>query len=139
MSTSNSLGLVLGVFVYGTLKRGQCREHCWPVPPSKIFDGYVLGTLYGRSDYPALVAGADRVIGELWCYDTALDRVVQVLDEIEETNQVGVPDLYKRAIVQVHSLDGNLIGPAYTYHYAQDLKADGFSYHMPVEGWSRWP
>jgi gamma-glutamylcyclotransferase (GGCT)/AIG2-like uncharacterized protein YtfP len=119
---------VVGVFVYGTLKRGQCREHCWPTPPRKIAAAWTLGRLYTRADYPALISGCDRVLGELWLYNAnELPQVLRTLDEVEQTNQPGLEDLYRRVVVDVFSTTDESLGKAFTYHYAMDLDADGFS------------
>lgn len=106
---------VVHFFVYGTLKRGQCREQCWPVAPRRVQFGWTSGWLYDLGPYPAMVAVdawapsgrgdlslAPRVAGELWSFDAShLALVTQVLDEIEVTNQPGQPNLYDRRLVDV--------------------------------------
>jgi gamma-glutamylcyclotransferase (GGCT)/AIG2-like uncharacterized protein YtfP len=133
---------VVAYFVYGTLCRGQCRQHCWPIAPLGIHPAWARGTLYGREDYPALRPGNERVGGECWFFNQSdAARVTEVLDEIEVTNQPGHPNLYDRVELQVNLLDSpyqnlpNEAAPmlswtAFAYHYATDPLLDGFQ-RMP--------
>ena len=78
--------VIRAVFVYGTLKTGQCRANRWPLEPLSIHPAWTRGTLYGRDDYPAMTEGADRVLGELWQFaETQMELVLKRLDEIEGT------------------------------------------------------
>ncbi|TWU16167.1 gamma-glutamylcyclotransferase family protein [Allorhodopirellula heiligendammensis] len=123
-------------FVYGTLCRGQCREKCWPCQPLEITPGWTLGTLYGRADYPAMRPGNDRVRGECWRFDAGdLERVRTVLNQIEVTDQPGVPNLYDAVSVNVYRIDSieqdelleaDCIGVAQAYHYSIPPERDGF-------------
>lgn len=102
----NSRSQLQHVFVYGTLKRGQCRQACWPVAPALISQGWVLGQLVDLGPYPALLEGTDRVLGELWSFEAHLiEAVHRILDEIEVYNQPGLPDEYQRVrvAVQLHT------------------------------------
>ena len=127
------------VFVYGTLKQGQCRQHYWPVQPAGIQVGWVRGSLYGRADYPAMTAGQDRVLGELWRFDAGdIDRVLRTLDRVEGTNQDGLPDLYHRVSIEAWDLDNHSCGLAWTYLYATDPVQDGFV-RIEAVGPVRWP
>ena len=56
------------------------------------------------------------------------------LDQIEVTNQPGIPDLYYRAVVDSFDESGRPLGPAHTYFYASDPVDDGFA-----PGGSMWP
>lgn len=115
------------VFVYGTLKRGQCRENLWPVPPIKVTPGWILAKLFGREDYPAIVPGNDQVMGECWRFTAQqMPAVIKRLDQIEGTNQAGEPDLYVRKLVMTFSMDGITLGESYCYFYASDPESDGF-------------
>ncbi len=130
------------VFVYGTLKRGQCRESLWPLRPLKICEACVLGSLFARDDYPAMTAGQDRVLGELWQFGAAeLPMVLKSLDQIEGTNQADVDDLYHRVIVEAFDTSDHLLGTAYTYRYAGDPLADGFELIQPPskDAYVAWP
>lgn len=119
------------VFVYGTLKQGQCRAPLWPAKPREIVPAWVRGKLFSRSDYPALRNGDDRVRGELWRFPVELmPSVLETLDEIEGTNQPGEPDLYHRVQLEVFDLQGRPLGIAHTYRYATDPQQDGF---QPIE------
>lgn len=93
-------------FVYGTLKRGQCRERCWPREPQMVRAAWTLGELYDTGPYPAMLRGNDRVVGELWSFvadDVAI--VSEVLDRIEGTNQGNARNEYDRESAEVFLLD----------------------------------
>ena len=128
-------------FVYGTLKRGQCREHLWPVSPRTITPAWLLATLYGRKDYPALQVGKDHVLGEVWAFEASeIHRVIEQLDQIEGTNQPNESDLYHRRIVDCFDLNQRPLGRSYCYFYAIDPLEDGFYRVLPrdLSGHSEW-
>lgn len=105
----NSLRQLEHVFVYGTLKRGQCRQACWPVAPACISQGWIKGMMLDLGPYPALLEGNDRVWGELWSFEAHLIEAVHcTLDQIEVYNQPGLTDEYQRVrvAVQLH-LEGD--------------------------------
>ncbi|WP_146461764.1 gamma-glutamylcyclotransferase family protein [Rubripirellula tenax] len=131
--------MIQHVFVYGTLKTGQCRATMWPAKPISIEPAWVRGQLFGRSDYPAMMPGEDRVLGEIWHF-AGLDmpRVTEVLDQIEGTGQVGFPDLYVRVVVDVFGMDGHLIAAASAYHYAKSPEIDGFR-RIDATDFAQWP
>ena len=128
------------VFVYGTLKRGQCREGLWPEPPLEVEWAWIFGDLWGRDDYPALVDGSRRVLGELWRFEPdQMPRVLEVLDAIEGTSGNSADDLYHRIVVNAFDLNRDVKRPAYTYRYNRDLARGGFR-PLPVEaGQQQWP
>lgn len=115
----------------------------WPAKPLSIHPAWVFGTLYGRRDYPALMPGNDRVLGEVRCFDPAdMPTVMRVLDQIEGTNQPGNPDLYVRATLPTFDLDGSQIATAFAYHYAKSPQLDGFTKIKTAgdrPGFARWP
>ncbi|MBX3423145.1 MAG: gamma-glutamylcyclotransferase [Pirellulaceae bacterium] len=107
------------VFVYGTLKRGQCRENCWPLAPQRVRAGWTFGRLFDLGAYPALLEGKDRIAGEVWSYcELDLPRVLQVLDQIEVTGQPGIPNEYDRIQVPVTLVGGHQTVLAETYRFA---------------------
>lgn len=116
---------ITSVFVYGTLQTGQCRQSMWPAVPVAVIAAWTRGFLFGRSDYPAMVAGGDRVGGQLWRFQPCqVSEVLKVLDEVE-----CVPNLYRRVPVEVFSGSGDResLGLAWTYLYAKNPLSDGFS------------
>jgi gamma-glutamylcyclotransferase (GGCT)/AIG2-like uncharacterized protein YtfP len=134
--------MINAVFVYGTLKRGYCREKCWPVSPIRVSAGWTFGALYSRDDFPAMLAGDHRVAGECWEFEPdVMERVLRRLDKVEWTNQPGQPDLYHRVIVDVFDADGNMMQSAYGYRYALDPLDDGFKLVVPKSevDYVAWP
>ncbi len=122
--------MICRVFVYGTLCRGGCRQSLWPVAPTRVLPAIARGRLFGHRDYPAMVAGVGKVAGECWQFAAAdVAGVLAVLDEIEQTGQPGLPNLYDRVVVGLPK-----IGDAYAYHYATDPAADGFVEILPMPG-----
>ena len=112
--------MINSVFVYGTLKRGHCREKCWPVSPDSRLRGMdvrsvVLARRLSRDARRRVIA----IAGECWEFDPdVMDRVLRRLDEVEGTNQSGQPDLYHRVTVELFDRDGNAMQSAYGYRYA---------------------
>ena len=101
------------IFIYGTLKRGQCRAH--------VLDGQrFLRTavtvpayrMYDTGSYPAMVEDDNGVAieGELWEVD---EHCLQQLDSIE-----GTPHLYQRRTVVLSDPE---IDDAQTYIYCQSV------------------
>lgn len=133
--------MITAVFVYGTLKRGQCRSELWPAQPLSVQAAWTRGTLFGRRDYPAMTAGSDRVLGELWKFRADdIARVLETLDEIEGASQPGQKDLYARIEVETWDLTDQPLENANVYHYAIDPTSDGFVRLEPGEdGFARWP
>jgi len=123
-------------FVYGTLKRGECRQTLWPFPPLEIRTGYVRGRLYDLGEYPALWTGDcehdedaetavgetawDWIEGEAWVFsDADMMTTIRKLDEIEQTDQPGFLNLYDRILVRVHDQAGFAGSElAYAYQYS---------------------
>ncbi len=108
-------------FVYGTLKRGQCREGCWPEIPVAIEAALTLGSLYDTGPYPALFAGHDWVLGELWTFpQSSFATVANVLDAIEEYDPNGSDNLYVRSIAPCWTMHGGEV-QASLYLYARSI------------------
>lgn len=110
-------------FVYGTLKRGQCRENCWPTPPLDVKVAWTFGKLYDLGPYPALLADdpptADRVLGQLWTFrQMDYSMITHKLDQIEGTNQGNAPNEYDRVGLTVTILESGEPVQAQGYVYA---------------------
>ena len=108
----------LPVFVYGTLQRGEARAGLWPCLPLEVRWATAKGKLYDLGEYPALVDGTDRILGELWFIAAAdLCLTLQVLDSIEGFGQQGEANLYNRDTIECITLCGEA-QRAYTYRFA---------------------
>jgi gamma-glutamylcyclotransferase (GGCT)/AIG2-like uncharacterized protein YtfP len=109
--------MITHLFAYGTLKRGECRESMWPRKPQQIQTAYIRARLYDLGAYPAIRVdasegndldqsadeGLDWVEGEIWTFSpTDIPVTIATLDEIEETNQPGVCNLYDHVLVRAH-------------------------------------
>lgn len=106
------------LFVYGTLKRGECRERCWPHQPLAVEPATTAGCLYDLGEYPALAVGDGIVLGELWLIaEQHLVATLAVLDEIEGYAK-SPNDLYVRRVVTCCTRDG-AEHQAQTYFYAR--------------------
>lgn len=117
----------LPIFVYGTLKRGQIRAGRWPRAPQSVVAATTRGRLYDLGPYPALIAGTDVVLGELWYVaPDDLDETLRVLDEIECYGHEDV-DLYVRLIVDCVT-DSGVPQRAYTYYFADPTELA----HVPL-------
>lgn len=94
------------VFVYGTLKKGQCRENCWPIAPVAIRPAWTVGELFDLGPYPAMLPGSSRIAGQLWSFSAKdIATVIKALDQVEVTNQPGIPNEYDRVRVAAFTLD----------------------------------
>lgn len=107
------------IFVYGTLKRGECREGCWPRIAANIRPAWTSGSLVDLGPYPALIAGHDHVRGELWSFHPAdVEAVLHRLDQVEVTDQPGLVNEYDRIRVTV-TLDDGQTESAYAYRFSE--------------------
>ncbi len=132
------------IFVYGTLKTGQCRAHQWPLRPLHIRKAWTLGRLYDTGPYPAMLCGQDRIAGQVWSFHAAdMENTFQVLDRIEGTNQPGQPNQYDREQVLVYLNTGeSLVASTYLYSRAEFLPK--FAYLAPTlrigdDEYAIWP
>lgn len=109
------------LFVYGTLKVGQCRERCWPRQPVEIRAAWTYGELYDTGPYPALFPGDDMVAGQAWLFDPAdLPAVLEQLDAIEEYRPGHeATNLYNRQVIECFDRNGDSL-KSYTYIYARE-------------------
>lgn len=105
------------VFVYGTLKRGQSRENCWPRKPLSVEAAMVRGALYDLGPYPGLAAGSDQILGELWQFAAEdMPATLAALDEIEGYHNRD-DDEYRRVIVECVVEKKRVT--AWAYYYAR--------------------
>lgn len=109
------------VFAYGTLKRGQERESCWPRRPVRVDAATVRARLFDLGPYPALLpadgADADDVSGELWTFAAEdFPATLRALDEVE-CYGIDDVDLYERRVIDCRLPTGDLVA-AYVYFLA---------------------
>ncbi|MCL6502575.1 MAG: gamma-glutamylcyclotransferase [Pirellulales bacterium] len=128
-----------GVFVYGTLQRGQQRQSAWPRRPVRILPAVTQGRLFDLGPYPALLPGDGLVAGELWCFRAAdLEATLEVLDVIE--GHTGAEDdLYRRRLVECCTGDGQRHW-AYAYFFNRSRRLIAARPLAPgPDGVARWP
>jgi gamma-glutamylcyclotransferase (GGCT)/AIG2-like uncharacterized protein YtfP len=119
------------IFVYGTLKKGQCREQCWPLSPLSTRAAWTFGQLYDLGEYPAMLPGNERVAGQVWSYHKSdLQRVLGVLDRIEGTNQPGCVNEYDRVEILVTVRGSDTAFPALAYVYARPSLLERYARRM---------
>jgi len=125
-------------FVYGTLQRGEVREKFWPRAPLRVEPAFTLAKLHDLGPYPAIVAGNDRIRGELWTLAAEdAEATLAALDAVEGYNQGG-RDWYVRRRIICHTFDG--VGhEAFAYFWA-DPAAIAHTPLIPpdAEGYGDW-
>jgi gamma-glutamylcyclotransferase (GGCT)/AIG2-like uncharacterized protein YtfP len=111
---------ITGVFVYGTLRRGEERHHALSRHGATGGDAAsTAGTLLDLGPYPGLVVdGSSGVVaGELYVTSDP-NALLGELDAMETFHGFGVPgSLYRRTIVRVSRADASATF-AWTYVYA---------------------
>jgi gamma-glutamylcyclotransferase (GGCT)/AIG2-like uncharacterized protein YtfP len=126
------------IFVYGTLKRGQVRERCWPRRPTAVESATVRGALYDLGKYPALIAGEDTITGELWHLSPDdLAETLTVLDRVEGFAGRS-DDLYRREIIDCHTAAGSEAAWTYVFFQAHRL-LESQRIQPDKRGLCRWP
>jgi gamma-glutamylcyclotransferase (GGCT)/AIG2-like uncharacterized protein YtfP len=127
------------VFVYGTLKRGGCRERCWPRQPLRVEPATAHGTWYDLGPYPALAEGDDSIAGEVW--HLAPEDIEPTLVELDRVEgfRGQANDLYLRVTTTCQTSAGPV--EAWTYRFActSDLKPNQRIAPDPATGQCRWP
>jgi gamma-glutamylcyclotransferase (GGCT)/AIG2-like uncharacterized protein YtfP len=99
------------LFVYGTLKRGDCRHH---LLAGQQFAGTVrtrpIYRLFNVGEFPAMVRAADglSVEGELWSVD---ESRIEALDRAEGCDA----NLYRREVVELAAPHHDANAVAYLY------------------------
>ena len=128
----------MSVFVYGTLKRGHCREKNWPHAPLDVQPAVARGRLFDLGPYPALVPGDEQVLGELWRFGPEqIDRTLAVLDRVEG-HDLGDLSLYTREVIVCYDRAGKAC-QAYAYVVArQDDLCDALLIGPNADGFCVW-
>lgn len=114
------------LFVYGTLKRGHCREAL--LGPTQHERATVVGELVDLGAYPGLRVGSGVVEGELH-QPAAMAELLTRLDPVEDfEGWDGVErSMYHRAIVRAETPAGPQLAWTYLYRGDEDrpVIADG--------------
>jgi gamma-glutamylcyclotransferase (GGCT)/AIG2-like uncharacterized protein YtfP len=96
------------LFVYGTLKKGNERHHylkgCQFIGYGKA-KGFIL---YDLGEFPGMIKGDGEVAGEVY---EVPESLLKEIDWVE-----GVPDLFRRELIEVLLEDGQIVS-AYAYIY----------------------
>ena len=111
------------VFVYGTLRhghgnynrllRGRTTHECPAVVEGELYSAH------GRTSFPALMPGTDRVHGELmFIEEDQADEVLQSLDRLEGYREGGHHNMYNRALADVLDPEtGSVLHRAWVYYW----------------------
>jgi gamma-glutamylcyclotransferase (GGCT)/AIG2-like uncharacterized protein YtfP len=103
---------MIRIFVYGTLRKGECRHY---LLEDSQFIGYARAKgylLYNIGAYPGMVEGDGKVVGEVY---EIPETLFEKLDWVE-----GVPDLFRRELIEVTLENGQTIS-AYAYIYNRKI------------------
>jgi len=118
------MNLPCALFVYGTLKRGQVREGCWPCKPLAVETAIVRGVLFDLGEYPAMVGGEDLVAGELWRFaEEDMGATLAALDVVEGCEGKD-DDEYRRVVMECETSGGIVAAWTYTYARAECLRVE---------------
>ncbi|MBX3278409.1 MAG: gamma-glutamylcyclotransferase [Acidobacteria bacterium] len=117
---SRSAGEITGLFVYGTLMRGESRHHLIrQANPGCIIMAEICGKLIDFGQYPGLLLPDDRekyVQGE-FCRFPSVEQLLTTLDEVEGFRGYGQSgSLYRRVLRDVGVGEGR-VRQAWTYAY----------------------
>lgn len=130
-------------FVYGTLKRGECRAHCWPRKPTSVQSAVARGELYDTGPFPAMIKGNDLVLGELWTFPQSdFKTVASVLDSVEDYREGRTDNLYTREIISCITPSSEVL--AYIYLYARPKDLHSFrrvpaTFELDGQKVAQWP
>ena len=102
------------VFVYGTLRKGDCRfgvlKECECIAEEAYLDEFFMVSLGG---FPGILPGKGRVRGEV--YDVN-EETLSILDGIEGYREDDPKNsLYTRQVVQTFLANGEKVGDCFTY------------------------
>ncbi len=128
------------IFVYGTLMQG--------FPNHELFlagqylerrPGYIKGRLYHLNyGFPAITDGNGEVKGEIYLVKN-MEKLLPALDYLEDYNQPGQEDLYKREKRETRDAKGNII-LCYVYIWPRDRLAelDKIGTHIAHGDWAKF-
>ena len=94
------------IFVYGSLRKGMYNHEIYLKNKSTyIEDAYVKGTLYSLKGkkYPALIAGNDTIIGEIFEVDA---EAMGPLNALENYVEGCVDNEYNKVNLQIYNEKG---------------------------------
>ncbi len=110
------------VFVYGTLKPGECNY--WHYCGGKVVDtcpAIARGQLFALpAGYPAMIFGEGRVYGFVLCF--ADSAILADLDELEDYHPGGdrAQNEYQRQSIEIFDLNFKSLGTAWAYFMLPD-------------------
>ena len=108
---------MLQVFVYGTLKPGECNYQIYC--GNRTIDqcqAYTWGELYDLPlGYPAMTVGKSKVMGFLLTF--ANENILSALDKLEDYHPDRSPqeNEYHRQLIPVYNPSGRFLGQAWGY------------------------
>ncbi len=111
------------LFVYGTLLRGL-ELHSLLADCPYLGPAVTAGCLYDLGEYPGLIAGNDRVSGEIYEVDAATLRRLDAVEGVVEGDPA--QSLYQRVAVSVtYTADGR-VESAELYRYNRTVAPEHY-------------
>jgi gamma-glutamylcyclotransferase (GGCT)/AIG2-like uncharacterized protein YtfP len=107
---------MLSIFVYGTLKPGQCNYGCCRDHLLSAEAAMVRGQLFDLSvGYPAMTLGDQWVLGYRLMFPD--ERILLILDELEDysLHRPSHENEYQRVWVEIFSREAQCLGGGWTY------------------------
>jgi gamma-glutamylcyclotransferase (GGCT)/AIG2-like uncharacterized protein YtfP len=97
-SENKQCSMIDTVFVYGTLKKGQCREQSMNEISLGSKDENITGKMYNIGEFPAITLEKGEVFGEIHRVKKEQESL-ESLDQIEHFVGYGNSSLYSRILI----------------------------------------
>tara|TARA_B110000438_G_scaffold124518_1_gene121346 strand:+ start:101 stop:955 length:855 start_codon:yes stop_codon:yes gene_type:complete len=115
-SANKQCSMIDIVFVYGTLKKGQCREQSMNEISLGSKDEKVTAKMYNIGEFPAITLEKGVVLGEIHRVKKEQESI-ESLDQIEGFVGYGKSSLYNRILINSRQ------GICWTYVWNRDIDA----------------
>lgn len=111
------------VFVYGTLRQGDCRAGALADYPEVELDARVQGfRMLNLGAFPGIIPGEGEIKGEVYEIDAACLRLLDGIEGYREDDPEN--SLYRREKAMSYDSRGKEIGETYLYVFNRPSRAD---------------